>query len=113
MGRWFARKCRRCGQFRHARDFVGGRTVGYCFYCYEHHRRALDVLSGGIPHGCVECGITVQELSERTPGDDIRMTVTMKDGFYAVLCQPCADRWEASNPQLIAGTPYGESKGVR
>jgi hypothetical protein len=112
------RKCRRCEKFRDPREFVCGNT-GYCYRCYEHHRLALDVLSGDIPKGCVECGVSMQALSESQalsdsrPNADIRLSVVMKDGLYAVLCPLCADRFEAANKQMFAGTPYGASKRIQ
>jgi endogenous inhibitor of DNA gyrase (YacG/DUF329 family) len=106
------RKCPRCEKSRDPREFVGPAATGYCLFCYENHKVALDVLSGEIPKGCVECGVTTLALSKSQPGADMRMSVVMKDGLYAVLCPECADRYELANKQMFRGTPYGDLKRI-
>ena len=105
-------KCRYCGKFRDPREFVHDTVVGFCWRCLEWHRRALDVLAGGIPHGCQECGRTGAELLARAGGGDLRMRIHVKDGMLQLLCIGCSDAYERKRRDQFAGTPYGHRAGL-
>lgn len=78
-----------------------------CDYCLEWHAAALNVLAGGMPRGCQECGASWQTLQACTPGVQVRMYVVPKDGIYQLLCAACVRRYTPKRADLYAGTEFG------
>jgi hypothetical protein len=81
--------------------------MGMCARCLEWHLHALALLSGDIPPGCQECGLTFRVL-QRAAGDaDVRLYVVPRDGIYQVLCRRCCDLYVRSRRDLYKGTEFG------
>ena len=100
-------RCRFCSKPRNPKEFIGGPTVGFCLDCLTWHEHALKVLAGEVPKGCQECGATMLQVAERTPGGDVPMRMHVKDGIYQLLCVPCSDVYERKRMDLYGDTPYG------
>lgn len=84
-----------------------------CWQCYEKHLVALKAFAGGPHPGCQECGVTFRELSERTPGTDIRMAVHMKDGLYQILCLACSPAYVRKRVDLYGSTQFGHQNKLK
>ena len=91
-------RCRFCGHFRPAEEFVCGPVIGQCLTCLEWHRKAMDMLCGAIPPACTEC--------DRAPLD-ARYFLHRKDGCYQLLCPDCSDRYVSQRSDQFANTPFG------
>lgn len=81
-----------------------------CWHCYEWHQKALLALAGEPPPGCQDCGVTFDALKEASGEGNVRMSVVLKDGVYAVLCVPCADAYCRKRSDLFRSTEYGRQK---
>lgn len=81
-----------------------------CLGCHEWHGYALDVLAGGVPRGCQECGLTLDQLNALTDAPTTRMYVVPKDGVYQVVCATCKDAYCAKRADLYKGTEFGHER---
>ena len=79
-----------------------------CLRCHEWHGHALQVLSGAIPRGCQECGLSTDQLAALTSGPATRMFVVPKDGIYQLLCATCKDRYCRKRSDLYRATQFGQ-----
>jgi hypothetical protein len=79
-----------------------------CAKCHEWHGHALAVLSGALPRGCQECGISLDDLNALTGGATTRMYVVPKDGIYQVLCLTCKDAYCRKRLDLYQNTKFGQ-----
>jgi hypothetical protein len=79
-----------------------------CDYCLEWHLAALEVLSGGVPAGCQQCGADWARLRAAAPGVEVRMYVVPKDGIYQLLCACCVRPYVGKRADLYAGTRFGK-----
>jgi hypothetical protein len=101
-------RCAFCSHERAAHRvhaLASGQTI--CDYCIEWHRNALDVLGGGVPRGCQECGASWEFLRDSTLGVEVRMYVVPKDGIYQLLCALCVRSYLVKVPDLNRHTRYG------
>jgi hypothetical protein len=101
-------RCSFCSKERPAHrvhHLTNGQII--CDYCMEWHRNAMDVLSGGVPRGCQECGATWEFLRDSTLGVEVRMYVVPKDGIYQLLCSLCVAKYLQKVPHLNKGTRFG------
>jgi hypothetical protein len=107
-------KCRVCGRHRPVEEFVaGGPVTGYCLRCLERNQEALDLLANrSLPQGCHVCNKSMKQLSDETPGSDVRLYLHPKDGIWQLLCAPCSDRYEHKRADLYRGTPYGHERKI-
>ena len=110
----FTVRCHYCSRARSPREVIHIGTGGavMCWVCYEWHNRALDALGGNPPPGCQECGVTFQQLSERSPGGDsqVSMYVHPCDGIYKVFCRACSDAYVLKRVDLYRPTQYGHNR---
>jgi len=102
-------RCHYCSRNRSPHEIIPIGTGGavMCFHCYEWHQHALRAFQGQPPPGCQECGLTFAQLSDLTPGVDIRMCVVPKDGLYQVLCKSCSDAYVRKRVDLFGDTQFG------
>jgi hypothetical protein len=78
-----------------------------CDDCLDWHFHALEVLAGAPPAGCQGCYLSWQELSDRTPGVQVRMYVMPRDGIMQLLCTKCAREYLPARKDLFKGTQFG------
>lgn len=104
----FTVRCHYCSHPRTPTEILKIGTGGaiMCWHCYEWHLKALKMLCGQPPPGCQTCGVTFDELAERSSGDCC-MYVHPKDGIYQVLCRACSDRYVPQRVDLYRPTKYG------
>lgn len=101
-------RCHYCSRFYLVGDlvaFAGGCLR--CPKCWEKHLAALEVLAGKPPQACGECGVTFDQLAERTLGEHVPMYIHAKDGLYQLLCAPCDRRYVELRKDLYGPTPFG------
>jgi len=105
-------RCHYCSRFRSPREIIpiGSGGAIMCFHCREWHDRALQDLADNPQPGCGECGVTVAELSARSPNGDCQMYVHPCDGFYKLFCRPCSDAYVPKRVDLYRPTQYGYKK---
>ena len=78
-----------------------------CRKCEEKHLAALDVLSGNPPTACGECGVTFEQLAERTGEDHVPMFMHLKDGMYQLLCAACDRKYVRQRKDMYGPTQFG------
>jgi hypothetical protein len=78
-----------------------------CEDCLEWHEHAFDFLAGAPPRGCQQCERTWQQISDSTPGVQVRMYVLPKDGLLQMLCADCTRIYLPQRKDLFRGTRYG------
>lgn len=78
-----------------------------CQYCLDWHFHALDFLGGAPPQGCQQCLKTWQQLSDETPGTQVRLYVVPKDNILQLLCAACVRPYLPKQSQLYKGTRFG------
>jgi len=102
------RRCSFCSRERagfRIHQLAAGQTI--CDYCLEWHCNALEVLGGGVPRGCQECGASWELLRDSTLGVEVKVYVVPKDGIYQVLCLACVRKYTAKRADLYRGTRFG------
>lgn len=109
----FRVKCRRCSHWRNPREFVHSAELGYCWYCYEHHAKVLEILAGSaMPDGCQGCNRTHEQLEALAGTPDVRYGFHVKDGIYQMLGVACGcDRaYIAKRDDLYGRTPFAKQQ---
>lgn len=108
LSAWLLALCRMCGKHRHPKEFVGGGPVtGYCWHCYEWHRKAWEALEGRVEPECCFCAVKPSEVAA-----DLVMRIYRVDGMYAMTCIPCGHAYEKKRLDMFGQTPYGHKKGL-
>lgn len=107
-------RCRRCGHWRHPKEFVHNAEVGYCWHCYEWHWHAQRVIAGESPRGCQECDRTHEALEQLTGSPDVKYAMHVKDGIYQLLGVACGcdEAYTRKRADLYRGTPHGAKRGL-
>jgi len=99
--------CKRCNWCSRQRplwrvhQLTSGQNI--CDHCLEWHIHATDFLNGAVPAGCQACGITWEQMRERTIGDEVRLYVVPKDGIYQLLCRRCVQPYMRKRHDLYEG----------
>jgi hypothetical protein len=104
-------QCRYCHKYRPAEELLG--IARMCLYCREWHAHALEVLSGAVPKGCQECGLSFEQIRVSTFDADVKMYVVPLDGIYQVLCRPCCGEFVRKSRDRYQGTAFAERMNLR
>ena len=67
----------------------------------------MDVLAGGVPRGCQDCGASWEFLRDSELGDRVKMYCIPRDGIYQLLCATCVRKYAPKRADLYAGTAFG------
>lgn len=107
--------CHYCSKPRHPKEvlYLGTGGAIMCWSCWEWHERAMSMLEGNPPPGCQECGITFDQLRERSATGDCRMYLHPSDGIYAVRCRACSDAYVPKRVDLYGPTQFGHNKKLK
>lgn len=109
----FGEKCHYCSRLVPPSEIINfGESMKRCLKCYEKHLAALDVLAGNPPKACGECGVTFEQLADRTAGTQVGMFMHWKDGMYQLLCSKCDRAYVLQRKDLYGPTQFGKERGL-